>query len=59
MFERFFRSFKEKRVCQRSFLDINDAYNRIADWIDHCNKERSHSTLGYAPPAEVRPQLVT
>lgn len=58
MIERFFRSFKEKCAWQKAFTDFNDAYNRIADWMDHYNTERPHSALGYATPSEVRQKLV-
>ncbi|VBB40729.1 hypothetical protein TRIP_E350020 [uncultured Spirochaetota bacterium] len=36
----------------------DEAYNKIANWIDHYNFERPHSALGYATPAEVRNKLV-
>jgi len=58
MIERFFRSFKEECVWLHSFSSYDEAYNRIADWIDHYNTERPHSALGYATPAEIRQQLV-
>ena len=58
MIERFFRSFKEECAWQKAFTDFNDAYNRIADWMEHYNTERPHSALGYATPAEVRQKLV-
>jgi putative transposase len=58
MIERFFRSFKEECAWQKAFTDFNDAYNRIADWMDHYNTARPHSALGYATPAEVRQKLV-
>ncbi len=58
MIERFFRSFKEECAWQKAFTDFDDAYNRIADWMDHYNTERPHSALGYATPAEVRQKLV-
>jgi putative transposase len=56
MIDRFFRSFKKACVWQHSFSSYNEAYNRIADWIDHYNTERLHSALGYATPAEIRQQ---
>lgn len=58
MIERFFRSFKEECVWQQSFETFDEAYNRIADWIDHYNQERPHSALAYATPAEIRRKLV-
>lgn len=58
MIERFFRSFKEEYVWQHTFVSFDEAYNRIADWIDYYNFERPHSALGYATPAEVREKLV-
>ena len=35
MIERFFRSFKEECVWQHNFVTFDEAYNKIADWIDH------------------------
>jgi len=58
MIERFFRSFKEECAWQKAFTDFDDAYKRIADWMDHYNTGRPHSALGYATPAEVRQKLV-
>ena len=43
MIERFFRSFKEECVWQQSFATFDEAYNKIAYWIDHYNQERPHS----------------
>ena len=57
MIERFFRSFKEECVWQYNFVTFDEAYNKIADWIDHYNFERPHSALGYATPGEVRKKL--
>ena len=39
-------------------MTFDEAYNKIADWIDHYNNDRPHSALGYATPAEVRRNLV-
>ncbi len=58
MIERFFRSFKEECVWQQSLTTFDEAYNKIADWIDHYNNDRPHSALGYATPAEFRQKLV-
>lgn len=58
MIERFFRSFKEECVWQQNFETFDEAYNKIADWIDHYNENRPHSALGYSTPAEVRRTLV-
>ena len=58
MIERFFRSFMEECAWQKVFTDFDDAYNRIADWMDHYNMERPPSALAYATPAEVRQKLV-
>ena len=59
MIERFFRSFKEECVWQQNFISFDEAYNKIADWIDHYNFERPHSALGYATPAEVKEKLAS
>jgi len=58
MIERFFRSFKEECVWQHNFVSFDEAYNKIADWIDYYNFQRPHLALGYATPAEVRNKLV-
>jgi len=58
MIERFFRSFKEECAWQHNFVTFDEAYNRIADWIDHYNHERPHSALGYSTPAEIRHKIV-
>jgi putative transposase len=58
MIERFFRSFKEECAWQYNFQSFDEAYNKIADWIDHYNNGRPHSALNYKIPAEVRYNLV-
>jgi putative transposase len=58
MIERFFRSLKEECVWQGSFVTFDEAYDKIAGWIDHYNRERPHSALGYATPSEIRHGLV-
>ena len=58
MIERSSRCFKEECGWQQSFTSFDEAYNRIADWIDHYDRKRPHSALGYAAPAEVRQPLV-
>jgi len=58
MIERFFRSFKEECLWQHNFVSFDEAYNKIADWIDHYNFKRPHSALGYSTPAEARKKLV-
>jgi len=58
MIERFFKSFKEECAWQHNFVSFDEAYNKIADWIDYYNFQRPHSALGYATPAEVRNKLV-
>ena len=35
MIGRFFRSFKEECVWQHNFVTFDEAYNKIADWIDY------------------------
>jgi len=45
MIERFFRSFKEECVWPQNFVTFDEAYDRIADWIDLYNAERPHSAL--------------
>lgn len=52
MIERFFRIFKKEYVRQHNFATFDEAYNKIANRIDHNNFERPHSALGYATPGE-------
>jgi putative transposase len=59
MIEQCFRSFKEECVWQHTFVSFDEAYNKIADWIDYYNFERPYySALGYATLAEIRNKLV-
>jgi putative transposase len=57
MIERFFRGFKEECVWQHNFISFDEAYTKIADWIDHYNFERPHSMIRYATQAGVRKKL--
>ena len=43
MIERFFRIFKKEYVRQHNFATFDEAYNKIANRIDHNNFERPHS----------------
>jgi putative transposase len=58
MIERLFRRLKEECVWQESFVPFNEAFDKIAGWIDHYNRERPHSALDYATPFEIRYGLV-
>ena len=58
MIERFFRSFKEECAWQQEFKTFDEAYDKIAGWIDYYNQQRPHSALGYIAPADLRKQLV-
>jgi len=53
MIERFFRSFKKECVWQHHVVLFDEAYNKIADWVDNYNSKRPNSVLGYATTAEV------
>ena len=44
MIERFFRSIKEECVWQHNFVTFDEAYNKIAEWIDHYNFERDRKS---------------
>lgn len=39
-------------------MTFDEAYNKIANWIDHYNHERPHSALGYSTLAEIRQKRV-
>jgi putative transposase len=52
MIERFFRSIKEECIWQQKFDSRDDAFEVIADWMEHYNEERPHSALSYLSPKE-------
>ncbi len=52
--ERFFRTLKQECVWLNRFQSFEEAEKVIADWINHYNHERLHSSLGYMSPHEWR-----
>lgn len=57
--ERFMRTLKEEEVDGRAYRDINDARNRIGEFIDAVyNKQRLHSALDYQSPDEYEAGLM-
>jgi transposase InsO family protein len=50
--ERFYRTLNEECLKLKTVLDINDARNIIADYIDYYNKTRLHSALFYLTPED-------
>lgn len=51
--ERFMRTLKEEYVAYADYADFDDALRQIAHWLTVVyNKERIHSALRYATPAE-------
>lgn len=49
--ESFNGRFRDSRLNQHWFKDLDDAKRIIADWRKHYNEVRPHSALGYTPPA--------
>ena len=52
--ERFFRTLKEECVWGYNFRDSDEAFTKIAEWIDRYHEYRPHSALGYLTPNEFR-----
>jgi putative transposase len=52
--ERFFRTLKQECVWLHHFESFEEAESVIAQWIDHYNQNRLHSSLGYKTPTEWR-----
>lgn len=51
--ERLWRSLKYEEVYLKSYRDIADAQNNIADYFRFYNERRPHQSLQYQTPAEV------
>ena len=51
--ERLWRSLKYEEVYLKSYQDIEDARNNIADYFQFYNERRPHQSLDYQTPAEV------
>jgi len=52
--EAYHKTFKRECVWQNRFATIDEATAVISAWIDHYNRERPHSALGYLTPEEWR-----
>jgi transposase InsO family protein len=50
--ERFHRSLEEECVRNTSLINIEDARNQIAAYVDHYNNKRLHSALNYLRPVD-------
>ncbi|MFX0200682.1 MAG: transposase [Candidatus Hodarchaeota archaeon] len=55
--ERFFRTLKQDCVCLNRFQPFEDVESTISKWIEYCNEEGLHSSLGYLTPKEWRKQF--
>lgn len=54
--ERFFQSFKDKRVWQHTFQTFEGARRIIRGWVHWYNDQRPHQALGYRSPVQYRAQ---
>ena len=50
--ERFHRTIKEESVRRESYLSLEDARERIAEYIEYYNTERLHASLDYLTPED-------
>ena len=58
--ESFFRTLKMEQVYLTEYLDFQDAYGQLGEFIEHVyNRKRLHSKLGYRPPVEFEALLTT
>ena len=57
--ERLWRSLKYEEVYLKSYRDMNDAQNNIAEYFRFYNERRPHQSLNYQTPAEVYHQNKT
>ena len=56
--ESFFGTLKTEQVYLTEYLDFDDAYAQLAQFIDDVyNRKRLHSSLGYLPPVEFEAEL--
>lgn len=51
--ESFHKSIKKECIRRQSFLSIEDARARVAEWIDEYNLHRLHSAIGYITPNDM------
>ena len=55
--ERFFRTLKEECIWTHQLKNKEEAFLKIAEWIDQYNRMRPHSALGYLSPIEYRAKI--
>jgi transposase InsO family protein len=48
--ESFFSTFKAEAMSERPWLDVHEATDAVADYIDFYNRRRLHSSLDYRSP---------
>jgi len=51
--ERFNRTLKSEHVRRSAYLNYQDAYMRMAEWIAYYNCQRLHSAIWYLTPNDV------
>jgi transposase InsO family protein len=57
--ESFIKTIKYDEVYMTEYIDFEDAYNNIEQFIeDVYNKKRLHSSIGYLPPTEFEQQVL-
>lgn len=59
MIERFFRTLKEECIWGYNFKNMDEAFEKIADWMDKYHTYRPHSALGYKTPEEFRQEKLS
>ena len=52
--ERFFRTMKEECIWGFNFKDKDEAFDKIAEWLEKYHTYRPHSALNYMTPDEFR-----
>ena len=57
MIERFFRSLKEECIWLHNFEGVEDAREKILEWVKFYNELRPHQSLKYLSPNEFRAQV--
>ena len=50
--ERFHRSLNEECISKKSMLNMEDAKKQFAEYIEHYNNKRLHSSLFYLGPID-------
>ena len=51
--ERFHRTFKCEHIRKSAFMGLEDAKERIGNWIKYYNERRLHAALCYLPPEDI------